>query len=100
MINESRYICSNTVEMYSNLDRTPSQDCQCIWRTGNTTMNVKRCAGKEKAVFIFLLASLCQLLEVPELADRCSPHGEEVIVESCNYQPSPRNICWKRGNIR
>lgn len=67
-------------------------------------MYVQRCAGKEKAVLVLLLASLCQLLEVPELADRCSPHGEEMIVESCNYQPPPRKHILDedlgRGNIR
>jgi hypothetical protein len=68
-------------------------------------MYVQRCAGKEKAVLILLLAGFCQLLEVPELANRCSPHGKEMIVESCNYQPPPetyvgRGIGKERNNIR
>lgn len=59
---------------------SPSQNRQSIWRTRNTTMYIQRCAGQEKTVLVLSFAYFCQLLEIPELADGSSPHGEEVVV--------------------
>jgi len=88
-------ICPNTVQYTLPRPRCPAlfnlQNCQRVRWTGNPSMHIQRRAGQEKAVFIFLLTHLCQLLQVPELTDRRSPHREEVVVQSYTNQPFPPN---------
>lgn len=51
-----------------------SKDRNDTWRTSNTTLDPQRCTRQKETPSAFLLTHPPQLLQIPQLSNRCPPH--------------------------